>query len=320
MRQDTTFNNAVDIVGEHYPCGWLSTSITCNSTSDAQHLNKPLWASENGSQNYQTGASAMARQLNRDYIDGRMTGSLNWSAVASWYSTLPFYGDGLMLAAQPWTGHYELGASVWVTAHTTQFTQIGWQYIDSASGYLGNNRTNGSYVTLKSTNGRDYSTIIETTTATSAQTANFTVAGGLSTGVVHVWATNLKSSSESSYFVHQQDITPGNGGYTLTLQPGYVYTLTTTTGQGKGSATPPASAAFPLPYSQNFESYTAGKLPRYFSDLQGAFETSSCGGGRSGICLRQEITRAPNSLEFRFHSCTSHPHGRSWLEQLSGER
>ena len=77
MRQDTTFNNAVDIVGEHYPCGWLSTSITCNSTSDAQHLNKPLWASENGSQNYQTGASAMARQLNRDYIDGRMTGSLN---------------------------------------------------------------------------------------------------------------------------------------------------------------------------------------------------------------------------------------------------
>lgn len=293
MKQDATFNSAVDIIGEHYPCGWLSTSITCNSTSDAQSLNKPLWASENGSQNYQTGASAMARQLNRDYIDGRMTGSLNWSAVASWYSTLPFYGDGLLLAVQPWTGYYALGASVWVTAQTTQFTQIGWRYIDSASGYLGRNRANGSYVTLKSTNGRDYSTIIETTTATRAQTTNFTVAGGLSTGTVHVWATNLKSSSENSYFVHQQDITPRNGAYTLTLQPSYVYTLTTTTGQRKGRTTPPASASFPLPYSQNFESYATGKLPRYFSDLQGAFETASCAGGRSGICLRQQITQAP---------------------------
>ncbi|HEY5003264.1 MAG TPA: hypothetical protein VII61_08935 [Ktedonobacteraceae bacterium] len=293
MKGDAAFNNAVDIVGEHYPCGWLSSSITCNSTSNAQGLNKPLWASENGSQNYQSGAPAMARQLNRDYIDGRMTGSLNWSAIASWYSTLPFAGSGLMLADQPWSGHYALGASVWVTAQTTQFTQIGWQYINSASGYLGGNRANGSYVTLRSTNKKDYSTIIETTTAKSAQTANFTVAGGLSTGTVHVWTTNLKSSSESNYLVHQQDITPSNGSYTLTLQPGYVYSLTTTTGQGKGHTTPPASAGLALPYSDNFESYGTGKLARYFSDLQGAFETASCAGNRSGICLRQQITQAP---------------------------
>ena len=56
-------------------------------------------------------------------------------------------------------------------AQTTQFTAPGWHYLDSSSGYIGGNRNNGSYVSLKSTNNRDYSTIIETMDATAAQTA-----------------------------------------------------------------------------------------------------------------------------------------------------
>ncbi len=35
------------------------------------------------------------------------------------------------------------------------------------------------------------------------------------------------------------------------------------------------------------------KLPRYFSDLMGAFETATAGGGRSGTVCRQVITTAP---------------------------
>jgi transcriptional regulator with XRE-family HTH domain len=43
-------------------------------------------------------------------------------------------------------------------------------------------RANGSYVTLKSPNRKDYSTIIETLDATAPQTLTVTVQGGLSTG------------------------------------------------------------------------------------------------------------------------------------------
>ena len=56
-----------------------------------------------------------------------------------------------------------VGESTWATAQVTQFTQPGWKFLDSGSGYLGGAESNGTYVTLKSTNDTDYSTIVETT-------------------------------------------------------------------------------------------------------------------------------------------------------------
>jgi hypothetical protein len=254
---------------------------------------KQLWASENGSQDYNAGAAAMARADNRDYIDGKMTATINWPILAAISPNLPFATDGLIVANQPWSGNYAVGEQAWVTAQTTQFTAPGWTYIDSASGYLGGNRTNGSYVTLKSTDGTDWSSIIETTTATAAQTATFTVTGGLSTGTVHVWSTNVNSTSPSAWFVHSADITPSGGSFSLTLQPGYVYSVTTTTGQGKGTAASPASASLALPYSDNFDSDTAGQQPRYLEQQQGAFEVGPCAGGRAGQCLIQQTPAQP---------------------------
>lgn len=280
---NSSFASAVDIIGCHYP-----PSLT--STASALSTGKPLWASENGSGQYNSGAAGIARSLNQDYINGKIAANINWSLVASWYPTLPFSGDGLLLAQQPWSGNYVVGLSIWAMAHTGQFTQPGWLYLDGACGFLG---SNGSYVTLKSTNGTDYSVIIETTQATAAQTATFTVSGGLSTGTVHVWATNMTSSSTSTWFIQQASITPSNGTYSLTLQPGFLYSLTTTTGQAKGTATPPASAALALPFTQNFDGLAVGKLAPYFSDLMGAFETATAGGGRSGTIYRQVITTAP---------------------------
>ncbi len=288
MKNDAAFNNSIDILGTHYPV--IDSRLP---TADALSLNKPLWASESGSQQYDKGAGALAHNLNRNYVAGKMTADINWSLIASWYSTLPFAGDGLMRADQPWSGSYYVGKSIWAMAHTAQFAQPGWQYLDSACGWLGGSSSNGSYVTLKSTNGKDYSTIIETIGVSSSQTVNFSVTGGLSTGMVHVWASNFSSSSASAYFVHQQDITPSNGAYSLTVQPGYVYSLTTTTGQSKGTATSPASKGLALPYAESFESYATGALAHYFSDLAGAFETAAAGGGRSGKSYRQVITTAP---------------------------
>ena len=296
LANDATFKSSVDIMGVHYPCGWNAPETVCSDntyTSIAEGLNIPIWASESGTQGYDLGAIPLARALNRDYIDSRMTAYINWSLIAAWYRTLPYYGDGLMLADQPWSGYYHVGKSIWVMAHTSQFVQIGWHYVDSACGYFGGNRNNGGYVTLKSLDNKDYSVIVETVDATSPQSATITVLGGLSTDTVHVWATNLNSSNSSDYFVKESDIIPGSGTYSITFQPGYVYTISTTTGQVKGMATPPPPATLGLPYTENFEEDSLGVIPKYFDSIQGAFEVDSCRGGRSGKCLRQEIDLFP---------------------------
>ncbi|MCO5970965.1 ricin-type beta-trefoil lectin domain protein [Actinoallomurus soli] len=293
MASDPAFKNAVDIVGTHYPCGYMTAFTSCPSTSTAQGLGKPLWASENGSEDTDGGAPAVARAINRDYIDGRMTSYINWPVIAALYPNLHYSTDGMSIAAQPWSGNYSIGRTTWVTAQTTQFTKPGWHYIDSASGFLGGDRANGSYVTLKSTNNTDYTTVVETVDATAAQTASFTVTGGLSTGQVHVWSTKVNSSSPADQLAHVADVTPSGGAYSLTLQPGTVYTLTTTTGQGKGTATPPAAAAMALPYSDDFETAATTTSPKYFSDMNGAFQRVACGGGRSGSCVRQMAATTP---------------------------
>jgi hypothetical protein len=284
------FNSAVSIFGSHYPCGYLSASTSCTGSATASGLGKPLWASENGSLDQNAGAPALIRSITRGYLDASMTAYINWPLIAAIYPTLPFNTVGLMSASQPWSGAYTVGESLWATAQVTQFTAPGWTFINSASGYLGGNRANGSYVSLKSPNGRDYSTILETTTATAAQTVNLTVAGGLSTGAVHVWSTNLNSPSSS--FVHSQDINPTNGSYSLTLQPGFIYSVTTTTGQGKGTATSPAQGALALPYSDNYEADATGSEAAYLSDMQGAFQVQPCA-ARSGQCVQQMAPVTP---------------------------
>jgi len=290
---NSAFASAVSILGAHYPCGYRSAQSNCSVPSAATSSGKQLWASENGSDDYNAGAQAMARGINRGYIDGKMTAYLNWPIVAAITPNLPYPTMGVALAPQPWSGYYSVGKNAWVMAQTTQFTAPGWQYLDASGGYVGGSRNNGSYVTLKSTNNSDYSTVIETMDATSAQTLNFNVTGGLSAGAVHVWSTNVNSNNPADYFVHAADLTPTGGNFSLTVQPGYVYTVTTTTGQGKGTATSPGQAALALPYSDSFNSSATGTEAKYLMDWQGAFEVVGCGGGRSGQCVRQMSAQAP---------------------------
>ena len=196
---NTTFASAVQIIGAHYPCGWLTSESSCPSTANAVATGKQLWASENGSQDLNNGAAAMARADNRDYLDGQMTATINWPVVAAIYPDLPFNTDGLIVANQPWSGAYTVGKQLWVTAQTTQFTAPGWTYINSASGYLRGNRSDGSYVTLKSPNGSDWSSIIETMDATAAQTVTLQrQPAGCPRAPCTCGATNVNSSSSST--------------------------------------------------------------------------------------------------------------------------
>ncbi|MET7455772.1 NPCBM/NEW2 domain-containing protein [Streptomyces sp. NPDC005574] len=293
MVSDPKFADAADVIGVHYPCegGDGGSANTCYSSDNAQATGKPLWASENGSLDENAGAGALIRSITRGYLDGRYTAYLNWPLLAAVYPNLPYDTVGLAVANQPWSGAYDIGTSLWTTAQVTQVTRPGWKFVDKASGYLGGDRANGSYVTLKPADDSAYSTIVETSTANSAQRADFTVSGGLPTGAVHIWATDLAPGG--SGFVHTGDEVPVDGHFSVTLQPGHVYSLTTTTGQGHGAAVSPPESHLALPYRDSFERHTLGREAAYLSDMQGSFETARCGGGRAGRCVRQMAAQQP---------------------------
>jgi hypothetical protein len=294
MVTDPTFAASVDVIGTHYPCSYESAMTTCSSTVNAVATGKQLWASENGSEDYNAGGAAVARAINRGYLDAKMTAYINWPLIASIYPNLPYATTALMVANQPWSGWFDVGKQLWSTAHTTQVTQPGWKYIDAASGYFAGNRTNGSYVSYQAPDHSAYSLVAETLDATASRAISVSVAGGLPTGsTVHVWASNFSSNNPADYFVRQADILPSSGAWTATLQPGYVYSFTTTNTAGHGTQASPPQASLSLPYADSFDADPAGREPIYLSQQQGAFETVACGGGRAGQCVRQMAPRTP---------------------------
>jgi hypothetical protein len=304
MQSNPAFKQAVDIIGQHYPC-----ADTCPTPQSVLDTGKPIWASEAGSNSFDLGATKLAANLNHEYVDGHMTSMINWSLEWSAYEGLPFGGNGLLLANTPWSGHYQVGKSVWAMAQTTQFTEPGWRYLDSGSIRLPGG---GSVVSLRDPGSDHWSSVAETVGSTAPQPVQFAVSGGLSADTVHVWSTDLRSDSAADWFVREPDVTAQDGRFTATLQPGHVYTFTTTSGQGKGRAAPPAGVPWKLPYTETFESYPDGATPHYVSDLEGGFETAPCT-GRDGTCLAQVVTQAPVYWDFWYdHPATVVGDPTSW--------
>jgi O-glycosyl hydrolase len=289
MSKDPALNDAIDIVGAHGP-GWGGYP-----PPEALALNKPLWDSE-GHYDEKLPFNEMARNINRNYPGGKVTAAIYWPIVSAIYDNLPYDNIGMIKCNQPWSGHYVVTPSLWAMAHTAQFTQPGWRYIDAASGFFEADATgaHGSFDTLKSPDNKDFSVVIETVQAKAPQTIRFGVTG-FPKAALHLWSTDFTSSNTADWFVKRPDIVPVGGQFTLTIEPGYVYTLTTTTGQTKAAIAPPAGAPFPMPYSDNFDAYSAGTLAKYFSDMYGGFETSRCAAGRKGGCLAQVVPAEPTA-------------------------
>ncbi|XP_043328642.1 galactocerebrosidase isoform X2 [Cervus canadensis] len=147
MLLDPELLKVIDVIGAHYP-GTLTVK-------DARLTKKKLWSSEDFSTvNGDVGAGCWGRILNQNYINGYMTSTIAWNLVASYYQQLPYGRCGLMTAQEPWSGHYVVEAPIWVSAHTTQFTQPGWYYLKT----VGHLERGGSYVAL--TDGLGNLTII----------------------------------------------------------------------------------------------------------------------------------------------------------------
>jgi galactosylceramidase len=286
MPGDKALRDAIDIISAHVNV--LDKSrVPPDVRRMAATMGKPLWNTEGHVYiaGYD-GAIGVVRAFNENYVHNGITKIVNWYGIAGLYTLEPYAGDkeSAIRANWPWSGHYSLNPHVWAYAHYGQFTEAGWTYLNGGSGELAGG---GTFVMLMSP-ARDYSVIIETREAKAPQQVRFEVGGGLSARDVSVWRSN-----EREQFVRLADIQPRQGVLTLVLEPNSIYSLTTTRGQQKGAFPDvPARKAFPFPYRETFEQYTLpaewGHLPRYFADIAGAFELTSCPGGQ-GRCLRQAV-------------------------------
>jgi hypothetical protein len=281
MKKDEELRKAVDVIGDHYS----ERDNGYNSTDNAKSFGIPIWNNEGGPWigNW-TGFEYLAKMYNRDYIEGRMTKNITWSLITSYFNNLSLPNSGLMTANSPWSGYYDVEPAIWSVAHTTQFAEPGWKYIDSGCGYLDRK---GSYITLVSPSVKpDISIVVETMDASQNQAVTFEVDKNAGIKKMFVWRTIVKGS----IFEQQTPVSVRKGEFSYTLQPGALYTFTTTTGQQKGLATPAENRPFPFPFKAGFEDEKAGTTPKYFTDQGGAFEVAKRNDGR-GNCLRQLITK-----------------------------
>ncbi|GAP72593.1 galactosylceramidase [Candidatus Symbiothrix dinenymphae] len=279
MLQDKDLMASVNVIGGHY----IERMFAYKSPEKLQQLDIPLWNNEGGPwRGDWKGFVELAKIYNRDYIEGKMTKTITWSLITSYYDNLTFPNSGLMRAKTPWSGHYEVEPGLWAIAHTTQFAEPGWSYIDGGCGYL----EKGSYVTLSAdAKNKNFSIIIETIDAEEPQKVSFRLQN---TDIknLKVWKTTV----EGDVFKQEKDLKVNSRTFTLLLSPKSVYTISTEKGQTKGIAVIPPSKPFPVPYSADFEGDKIHGTPRYFSDLGGAFEVVERE-DKKGKCLRQMITR-----------------------------
>ncbi|MCI4382986.1 hypothetical protein PGIGA_G00021200 [Pangasianodon gigas] len=298
---DSELRSAVDVLGAHYP-----GTVT---VPEALILKKQLWSSEDYSTfNDDVGGGCWARILNRNYVNGRMTATISWNLVASYYQDLPFGRDGLMTAQEPWSGNYVVESPIWITAHTTQFTQPGWKYLRT----VGHLSYGGTYVALTDQNG-NLTIVIETMTHdhsvcirpplphydVTPQKATFSLKGSFaSVSELQVWHSKFDFETKKPVFFQKLDpVKVSNGTFSLDLDVDEVYTVTTITTGYKGSyPEPPPSAPFPKKYSDDFNvRHPYFSEAPHFADQTGVFEyfMNLTDPGAHVYTLRQVLTQRP---------------------------
>lgn len=257
MLDDPYLNDAVEVIGVHYP--------GTNTVKEALLTERKLWSSEDYSTyNDDIGAGCWARILNQNYVNGKMTSTISWNVIASYYENLSFGRDGLMTAEEPWSGHYIVESPIWMTAHTTQFTQPGWFYLQT----VGKLNHGGSYVALTDRKG-NLTIIIETMTHehsqcirpplphfdVSPQIATFELKGSFAhLADLQVWYSKLDfKSGNGTLFKQLRPIRAHNGLLSLKLDVDEVFTITTVTTAQRGFyPEPPKSCPFPKNYTDDF--------------------------------------------------------------------
>lgn len=317
MIADRELADAVDVIGSHY------TSWSTDNAKSLAGQGKDLWLREGsapaeyaqgayrydggqGGLNALNGMLDVANRFLTMYHGGRMCLYEYQPAIAAYYSGATYTQKQLILADEPWSGHYTLDSGFYMGLHFSRFYKRGWAFIDNAC--YGDGKPGGdghcivdaryTYMTACDPDTNDYSFTV-TNTTDKPITYSFTVrAEEKSASPVYVWETRGPDSGayDENYFKKTAVLTPvkkrSGYGYTVEIKPYSLVTLTTLDVEGDTFTCPYESKILPLPYSDDFgydeEFITSrGGAPLYTCDGGGAFEIVRREGGN---VLMQKIT------------------------------
>jgi hypothetical protein len=278
---NSSFAAAVYAAGLHYPCD--------KPHPETANVGWALWASEDYSRDpaWSDGATYWGKALNQNYVLMNATATISWSLIWSAYTNLVCDGAGLMRAHTPWSGNYEASAPIWLSAHTTQFVQPGWRYLSvnsMGSGLIqssGGNKSAGTWVALVPPSGSGITVVVETLVNDACIARDYepvvitfsVLPGGplpAPGSTLHVWR-----SRRDALFVQEADMEiSADGTFSLSLLPDEMLTASTVDGATHGTFPDPIPppAAWPLPFSEDFNSLPDGSIARFFSDQGGAWK------------------------------------------------
>ena len=287
------------------------------------HDTMPLAAAAAGKPLYDTegfhttgsdaGAASWIAELNSRYIKYNQSMNIAWNLVAAYGEGTAFWPHGLMHAFQPWQGWYSVPASIWATAHYTQFTSIraprSWHYtlVDASRGGSGALASGGSYVGLVDRATGNFSLVIEKMPgggggAPTAETATFVLGGSLlRVSRVAVWSTMLALPggapvAAADQFVRLGELAVTNGSFSVAVSVGQILTVTSLLdagNMGAPAAAPPPPATFPLVYADTFDACAVDAEAKYVTTLNGVMACEDTGDAAHGVVLRQVVPKAP---------------------------
>jgi len=290
--------------GLHYPSDFENLT-TCHS------FGKPVWASEESS-SYDdlNGAACWARVINSHYVLAGITSSIMWNLVGAYYHGTNWYASSMLTSVQPWSGHFDTLPVVWASAHVTQFTKVGWNYLNVGSG-SGELAKGGYYTTIVDPKSSDYTLQIvkisydhspctrpklpPSLAGVEPETATFTLDASMgSTTTLACWKSNFEEET-SVLFEKQPDIKVVDGKFTLDIAIGDFYTVSTVMTATRGAIpTPPASVPqFPLPHVDDFDSYAVSQEAKWWADQIGAWEVHVDDKNASNKVMKQMVPQLP---------------------------
>uniref|UniRef100_A0A672T3T4 Galactocerebrosidase n=1 Tax=Sinocyclocheilus grahami TaxID=75366 RepID=A0A672T3T4_SINGR len=209
------------------------------------------------------------------YLHKRITSTISWNLIASYYENLSFGGDGLMTAEEPWSGHYLVESPIWMTDHVK--IMPGKKYYLKEIVIL--------YIYIKY-----YKMILTDPT--------FQLKGSFAPLTdLQVWYSKLDfETKKDTLFQRSSPVKVYNGSFTLRLDVDEVYTITTVnTGQRGSYPEPPKSRPFPKNYSDDFTVDNPPFSEAPYFDQTGVFEyfRNSTDNGSHAFTLRQVVTERP---------------------------
>jgi len=329
MIENERLRNAVDIIGLHY--------TTCGDENTEKlfiDYGKEIWYSEgiapsnipelsvksdmSGFAGRNSAVDTANRVINGWY-NGKMTMYEFQPAVAAYYDGSCYYPKHILKANEPWSGHYEIGAGLFMAMHFTRFIGKDWHPVVSAcfgdgdeNHYIEN--TTANCLTMMPEDCSEFTSVI-TNDSDISRHYRITFEGcdftGRTISVIQTGGTIGSIVSGQKLFSLISSETFSGGLFEITVQPHSIITITTLNTAfvenipfRNGDS--PDRKRLLLPYNDDFsceasnaEFYAErGFAPFYTTDQGGAFELCSDSGKGH---LEQKINKdiIPENWRFR---------------------